>query len=50
MLKKIFKSVWMNAPEEVAPKKNPNFSATKFRNYFLGDTVLDYLNTYGEKL
>ena len=50
MLKKIFKSVWMNAPEEVAPKKNTNFSATKFRNYFLGDTVLDYLNTYGEKL
>ena len=50
MLKNIFKSVWMNEPEEVAPKKNPNFSATKFRNYFLGDTVLDYLNTYGEKL
>ena len=46
----IFKSVWMNAPEKVAPKKNPSFSATKFRNYFMGDTVLDYLNVYGEKL
>jgi hypothetical protein len=50
MLKKIFKSVWMNEPEEVAPKKNPNFSATKFRNYFMGDPIIDYLNTYGEKL
>jgi hypothetical protein len=48
MLKNIFKSVWMNAPEEVVPKKNPNFSATKFRNYFMGDPVIDYLNVYGE--
>jgi hypothetical protein len=39
----------MNEPEEVAPKKNLNFSATKFRNYFMGDTILDYLNHYGEK-
>jgi len=28
MLKNIFKSVWMNAPEERATKK-PSFSATK---------------------
>jgi hypothetical protein len=48
MLKNIFKSVWMNAPEEVVPKKNPNFSATKFRNYFIGDPIIDYLNVYGE--
>jgi len=50
MLKRIFKSVWTNSSSEVAPKKNPSFSATKFRNYFMGDTVLDYLNVYGEKL
>ena len=50
MLKNIFKSVWTNASSEVVPKKNSNFSATKFRNYFMGDTVLDYLNAYGEKL
>ena len=49
MLSSIFKSVWMNAPEEVAPKRSPNFSATKFRNYFMGDPILDYLNLYGEK-
>jgi hypothetical protein len=49
MLKNIFKFVWTNSPEDVTPKKKLNFSATKFRNYFMGDTVLDYLNTYGEK-
>ena len=49
MLKNIFKSVWTNASSEVAPKKNLNFSATKFRNYFMGDAILDYLNVYGEK-
>jgi hypothetical protein len=49
MLKNIFKSVWMNAPEEGALNKNVNFSATKFRNYFMGDPILDYLNRYGEK-
>ena len=48
MLSSIFKSVWTNAPEEAAPKKNPSFSATKFRNYFMGDPVIDYLNLYGE--
>jgi hypothetical protein len=48
MLSAIFKSVWTNAPEEGAPKKNPSFSATKFRNYFMGDPVIDYLNLYGE--
>ena len=48
MLSAIFKSVWTNAPEEGAPKKNPSFSATKFRNYFMGDPVIDYLNVYGE--
>jgi hypothetical protein len=48
MLSAIFKSVWMNAPEKAAPKKNPSFSATKFRNYFMGDPVIDYLNVYGE--
>jgi hypothetical protein len=48
MLSAIFKSVWTNAPEEAAPKKNPSFSATKFRNYFMGDPVIDYLNVYGE--
>jgi len=47
MLKNIFKSVWMNAPEERATKK-PSFSATKFRNYFMGDPIIDYLNVYGE--
>ena len=47
MLKNIFKSVWMNAPEERA-SKNPSFSATKFRNYFMGDPIIDYLNVYGE--
>ena len=50
MLKNIFKSVWMNAPEEVPSQKKLNFSATKFRNYFMGDTIIDYLNTYGENL
>ena len=49
MLSSIFKSVWTNSPEEGLPKKNPNFSATKFRNYFMGDPILDYLNVYGEK-
>jgi hypothetical protein len=48
MLSAIFKSVWTNAPEKEAPKKNPSFSATKFRNYFMGDPVIDYLNVYGE--
>jgi hypothetical protein len=48
MIKNIFKFVWMNAPEEGALKKNPNFSATKFRNYFMGDPIIDYLNVYGE--
>ena len=48
MLSSIFKSVWTNAPEEAALKKNPSFSATKFRNYFMGDPVIDYLNLYGE--
>ena len=49
MLSANFKSVWMNSPEEAAaPKKNPSFSATKFRNYFMGDPVIDYLNVYGE--
>ncbi len=49
MLMNNFKSVWTNATNEVAPKKNPSFSATKFRNYFMKDSVLDYLNIYGEK-
>lgn len=48
MLSAIIKSVWTNAHEEGAPKKNPSFSATKFRNYFMGDPVIDYLNVYGE--
>jgi len=48
MLSAIFKSVWTNAPEEGAPKKKPSFSATKFRNYFMGDPIIDYLNLYGE--
>ena len=48
MLSAIFKSVWTNVPEEGVPKKNPSFSATKFRNYFMGDPVIDYLNVYGE--
>jgi len=48
MLSAIFKSVWTNASEEVAPKKNPSFSATRFRNYFMGDPIMDYLNVYGE--
>gem|GEM_PF-5582415 len=41
-------SVWTNSPEEEAPNKNPSFSATKFRNYFTGDPIIDYLNVYGE--
>lgn len=48
MLSAIFKSVWTNAPEEGAPKKNQSFSATRFRNYFMGDPIIDYLNIYGE--
>ena len=50
MLSAIFKSVWTNSPEEGAPQKNPSFSATKFRNYFTGDPIIDYLNVYGESL
>lgn len=49
MLKRIFKSVWSNVSSSDVPKKSPNFSATKFRNYFMDDPILDYLNTYGEK-
>ena len=48
MLSAIFKSVWMNSSEDAVTKKNPSFSATKFRNYFMGDPVIDYLNLYGE--
>ena len=48
MLSAIFKSVWTNFPEEGAPNKKPSFSATRFRNYFMGDPVIDYLNVYGE--
>jgi hypothetical protein len=50
MSSSIFKSVWINSPEKGTPKKNPSFSATKFRNYFMGDPIIDYLTVYGEAL
>jgi hypothetical protein len=49
MLKSIFKSVWTNTSDEQITQKKMNFSATKFRNYFMNDTLLDFLNVYGEK-
>jgi len=50
MLRSIFKSVWTNTSEEQITQKKMNFSATKFRNYFMNDTLLDFLNVYGEKI
>lgn len=49
MLKTIFKSVWTNTSEDQSIPKKMNFSATKLRNYFMNDGILDFLNVYGEK-
>jgi len=49
MLGNIFKLVWSNSCEEKTHTQKINFSATKLRNFFMKDPLLDYLNVYGEK-